>query len=162
MEYHNLIADFAKRTLVNLDLIQAQANASQRNAYEVTQLWNSLLGLIVAPQQRDLDRIPSRTLEQLRAEGWPLNFNGNLGEPNLKGLMGKLRNAITHFNVEFHASSGGQLTAVSVWTQKSEKGTGMPVSNTRGWQWRLDIDDLERIARGIARMYIESFDTMAA
>jgi len=57
--YGNLIRDFAERTIQNLNFIQAQASAADPDAYEVTQLWNSLLGLIVLPQELDSRRDPT-------------------------------------------------------------------------------------------------------
>jgi hypothetical protein len=50
-EYRDLIVDFAQRTLRNLDHVQAQARTGDEGVYPVTQLWNSLLGLIVLPHE---------------------------------------------------------------------------------------------------------------
>lgn len=73
MEYQNLVMDFAARTQANLKIIERLAKQDVSllvnnpfneidedgvEAYEVTQLVNSLLGLIVCPQQRYYDQIP--------------------------------------------------------------------------------------------------------
>lgn len=48
------LSDFAKRTLSNLEIIQNEA-MHNANAYEVTQLINSLLAFIVFPYERNLN-----------------------------------------------------------------------------------------------------------
>jgi hypothetical protein len=70
MYYQNLIHDFATRTRANLETLKRpQAGAP---AYEVTQLVNSLLGLLVFPQQKFVDDIPKTEISKLEEEGWPI------------------------------------------------------------------------------------------
>jgi hypothetical protein len=57
MQYEDLVKDFAARTKVNLELVRAAEKGGQI-AYEVTQFINSLLGLLVFPQQEFFDKIP--------------------------------------------------------------------------------------------------------
>jgi hypothetical protein len=79
MEYKNILADFAERTLANLKQIRcldaAQerdgVSAGERSTYPVTQLINSLLGLIVFPKENYGRHIPTKTLAELVQEGWP-------------------------------------------------------------------------------------------
>jgi hypothetical protein len=78
MEYKDVLADFARRTLENLSLIRG-LEQGQREAgvplerlavFPVTQQVNSLLGLVVFPKEGYSDHIPHKTLEQLVADGW--------------------------------------------------------------------------------------------
>ena len=69
MLYSDIITDFAYRTLRNLDSIQSQARDGDDGVYPVTQLWNSLLGLIVLPREVDLERIPRTGMSELWSEG---------------------------------------------------------------------------------------------
>ena len=59
----NLVLDFARRTKKNLEFIEHSLTRdrlnSENDVYEVTQLINSLLGLLVFPQQKFYDAIPS-------------------------------------------------------------------------------------------------------
>lgn len=71
MDYEDLVADFAERTRSNLDVLQ-KAQASGERVYEVTALVNSLLGLLVFPQQRFVELIPETPIAELRAQGWPV------------------------------------------------------------------------------------------
>ena len=60
--FGDLITDFATRTLVNLDLVKDAAKETDNEAYDVTQLWNSLLGLVVAPREQDIEVFPRTKL----------------------------------------------------------------------------------------------------
>ena len=63
MDYHNLVVDFAKRTRKNLEFIRsAQVANPELEVFEVTQLVNSLLGLLVFPQQKFMDQIEPKPL----------------------------------------------------------------------------------------------------
>ncbi len=79
MEYKDVLVDFARRTLMNVNHIR-QLEQEQRNsgtsleclsAFSVTQQVNSLLGLIVFPKEGYKEHIPNKTLSELVAEGWP-------------------------------------------------------------------------------------------
>jgi len=79
MEYKDVLADFAHRTLQNLAHIR-RLEQEQRDcgvpleclsAFPVTQQVNSLLGLVVFPKEGYKEHIPNKTLAELVAEGWP-------------------------------------------------------------------------------------------
>lgn len=57
MEYSDVVKDFAERTLVNLRQIESLSESGYE-AYEVTQLINSLLGLLIFPKERFHESIP--------------------------------------------------------------------------------------------------------
>lgn len=162
MNYPDLITDFAKRTLANLDLVKRAADEGRADTYEVTQLWNSLLGLIVAPRERDMKILPKIPLAQLHAVGWPvITTAGELQSETLRGLVGTLRNAVAHFNVEFHADRGGEIQYVSLWNEATDKGRPLP-GRPHSWDGRIDIDQLEQLARKIASTYVDDLRTRAA
>lgn len=116
MEYSNVVRDFVARTRVNLELIEQKAKAGEE-AYEVTQLVNSLLGLLVFPQQRYFNQIPNIPMEELKAAGWPeIRVEGEFLPPRtLRDLMRYLRNAVAHFNIEFIPDGRGELWGLRVW-----------------------------------------------
>jgi hypothetical protein len=79
MEYKDVLADFARRTLQNLTHIR-RLEEEQRDsgvsleclsAFPVTQQVNSLLGLVVFSKEGYKKHIPKKTLVELVAEGWP-------------------------------------------------------------------------------------------
>lgn len=90
------LSDFAKRTLSNLEIIQNEA-MHNANAYEVTQLINSLLAFIVFPYERNLN-VP---IEKI--------FSPYIIYPKQKAknrnTYKKLRHAISHSHIFFAASS---------------------------------------------------------
>ena len=61
--YHEFTKDFVERTLENLKYIE-EAEKEGRSTYEVTQLINSFLGLIVFPQEQDEEKIRKVEIDQ--------------------------------------------------------------------------------------------------
>ncbi len=162
MEYTDFIADFAKRTLRNLDHVQTQALSGDEGVYPVTQLWNSLLGLIVLPRERDLSRIPRIPMTELWSEGWPrLTTTAGREHRTLHDLVSDLRRAVAHFNVEFRAGSDREITSVTMWTQDSGP-NGRPILGSRRWEGQVSVEELDRLARSIAALYLKEFASTAA
>lgn len=156
MEYSSFVVDFSERTLRNLDAIHELGRAG-KDVYPVTQLWNSLLGLIVLPRESDEIRIPRWRMSRLYAEGWP-RITLSEGHENMKlsSLVWNLRNAVAHFNVTFMADHEHEISSITVWTSATDS-DGRPIKSSRDWEARIDIDDLERLARKIAETYVRSF-----
>jgi hypothetical protein len=133
------ILDFAKRTRANLEFIE---RAADPNVYEVTQLFNSMLGLLVFPQQSYMDRIPETPLHDLVNSGWPaIKVTGPALCTNLQHLIRMLRNGVSHCNVEFMADELKQITGLRIWNHK-----GGNWRNGKNWEAELSIEDLRTIA----------------
>jgi hypothetical protein len=144
MDYdkENLIHDFADRTLCNLKFIdQAKRNGSN-SVFEVTQLINSLLGILVLPAERYLKQIPETPLTELVQQGWPevRMIKGRSSCRNLRKLIKNLRHAVAHFNIETRSSGGKEITSIVVWNKSPNN------SNEIRWKAELGIDELRRIA----------------
>ena len=94
MDYHVLIEDFARRTRSNLQALRC-LQESGVEVFEVTALVNSMLGLLIFPQQSYVDRLPEGSLEELAREGWPIpKIEGAYPQvPSLKQLVRHLRSA---------------------------------------------------------------------
>lgn len=160
VEYTDLVADYAERTLRNLEYIEFRA-ADNEAVYPVTQLWNSLLGLIVLPRERDVGCIPETRMAELWAAGWPLITVAGREHQTLRQLVRDLRNAITHFNVDFRAGSDREIEAVTVWVSELDA-DGRARLGERRWEGRMSIEDLRRLAGLIADVYLKQFRTTAA
>ena len=151
--YQDVVRDFVRRTRRNLELVREQSAAEeragtrdgQRSAFEVTQLVNSLLGLLVFPQQRYFDAIPHTPLADLARDGWPTvrAIDGFPNVDHLDDLMRYLRNAVAHFNIEF-TEQGGQNSGVRVWN----KPPGQPIN----WKSELAIRDLQTITERFSEL----------
>jgi len=143
MMYKEVIQDFARRTRKNLEVID-QLHAEGREVYEVTQLVNSTLGLLVFPQQEYVDQIPRTPLDELRRDGWPIpKVTGRFEQVrDLNQLIRYLRNAITHFNIKFIGDGQNEIEVLRVWNEDRGRKT---------WEAVLSVSDL----RGIAERFIE-------
>ena len=135
MDYSSLVRDFAERTQHNLQLVR-RAQEEDNEAYEVTQLINSMLGLLILPVEHMRNAIPATSLEEMEADGWPTPLvSGGFAAPrDLRDLMRMLRNSIAHFNLEFLSDSSGQITGICLWNTRR---------GTRTWQVTLSLSDLE-------------------
>lgn len=147
MEYMDVVRDFAERTMENLKLIE-ELTEDQKKGYEVTQLINSMLGLLVFPQQRYYESIPETPLEQLVADGWEV--------PKVKGcfpqaktmheLFRYLRNAIAHSNLEFIASRG-EIVGVIVWNNNSK--------GEKTWMAEMRIEQLKSLTERFVKLLLK-------
>lgn len=140
-----LVFDFARRTKKNLEFVESyvhsQPPGSNPEVYEVTQLINSLLGLLVFPREKfytnkKLD-IP---LSQLQVEGWPdiKVIEGKLKEDTLQELLRYLRNGVSHFNIEFTMNHDGNLSGIRVWNIPEH-------SKICDWKAELKLEELKLI-----------------
>ncbi|HAF48226.1 MAG TPA: hypothetical protein DCL08_03165 [Anaerolineaceae bacterium] len=99
MTSYELEDELISRTLNNLRAVE-KLSQEDKSVYEVTQLINSLLGLLVYPNER-LKKIPEITWETMIKEGWPLPLGENAQVSGLKQLIKYMRHAVAHFNIEF-------------------------------------------------------------
>lgn len=151
MMYEDVVADFAKRTTANLRAIrQLHESNSGISVYEVTQLINSMLGLLVFPQQRYIDRVPKTSLDDLASQGWPVpQLVGDYPQvSDLQELVRMLRNAIAHFNLEFHQGVDGEIAGLTVWNTQ-------PRTNKVTWKAKLSISDLEAITEKFVQLLLK-------
>lgn len=145
MEYDksNLILDFARRTKKNLEFVEACAareSGAEQDVYEVTQLVNSLLGLLVFPQQEFYNTIPALPLTRLVEMGWPnlQLLRGSTPGHNLQGLVRYMRNGVSHNNIEFFSKDGKKISGLRLWN--------IPMgSRTPDWEIELTLEDLKKI-----------------
>lgn len=145
MMYENLVHDFARRTLANLDaLAQMRAQNPEVGFFEVTNLINSMLGLLIFPQQAFINEIPPTPLSTLEEQGWPIpRVTGKFAQvQNLNQLLRYLRNAIAHCNVKFKAGNQGEIIGLVVWNNDTRK-----PGSSKTWQAELTLDEIEKITR---------------
>lgn len=123
----------------------------------MTQLWNSLLGLIVLPLETGKKRgkrcIPPTPMTELQPQGWPRLTEDGDADESLHDLVWHLRHAVAHCNVEFIPGADGQITSVKMWNESRGK---------LYWSGRATVEELDRFVRLIADLYRESFAKSAA
>jgi hypothetical protein len=108
----NRFVSFVQRTRANLDLLDNWRSREEFKPFfetfrEVTNLVNSLLGLVVVPEQKILqeilDRVQPVTLKRSGIPEWNVHFRveGD-GEPtDFFDFVYSLRNAISHYDLDF-------------------------------------------------------------
>ena len=137
----NQAVGFAQRTRKNLEYV-SRARDCNEDVHVVTHLVNSLLGIIVVPEQR-YSKKPfwSITLVELHNElGWP-EWKITLDEPNqerpktetLGTLMWHLRNATAHGHFRFFGEPDSRhLSEVGLIVEDKPLGA-------REFNWRAEI-----------------------
>lgn len=153
MRYEDLVRDFATRTRKNLyALRELQRTNPDVRVYEVTQLINSLLGLLVFPQQRYIDRIEALPLEELVSRGWPIpQVIGEYPQvEDLNQLVRYLRNSIAHCNLEIVSDGYGEIRGLKVWNTRAGRVT---------WKAQLSTDDIEKIGERFIEMLTEEISS---
>lgn len=163
MDYQNLVRDYTQRTLKNLEIIEKIANGDahlyfpnssgeidieETQAFEVTQLVNSMLGLIILPQQRYFDSIPETPLSELRDWPKPL-LEGDKPEDlhTLKDLMRYIRNSIAHFNIEFLSSDDQRINGIKIWNLNRQ--------GKKNWTALISLYDLRDISEKFIELMLE-------
>ena len=132
----DILLDFARRTKMNLEYIEEKVKSEPNNElFEVTQLVNSLLGLLVFPFEKYRRKIPDKSLKQLEEMGWiaPRIIGSFPQVPNLHTLIRYLRNAVSHFNIKFVADKNNVIDGVHVWNEYEKKTT---------WKAEMKIHEL--------------------
>ena len=132
-----LIKAFAARTGKNLEYIEQQQKAGAE-VFEVTQLVNSLLGLLVFPQQQYFTSIPRIPLAELENFGWP-SITITQGESECQTFVDVvrfLRNGIAHSNISFLPDGNGQIRSMRIWNQ---------FRGQRNWEAEITVSQLRKI-----------------
>ena len=135
----------AQRTRKNLEHIRDQVDQNNKQVHVVVQLVNSLLGLVVVPQQRKLSaHIRQVKLAELKGKGWPEwdITKGKARTTTLGDLIYHIRNATAHGHFEF----SGHPNSPNLSEVILEVADGPPPQNGKPWtaNWRAKMrgDDL--------------------
>lgn len=100
-EYLNdnrFLKQYAERTLKNLEVVEEKAIYEKDGAYEVTQLINSLLALIVFPQERNLSLKSNKVWYDTFRRYIVYSSDCNISRYK---ILRQLRHAISHSHVFF-------------------------------------------------------------
>jgi hypothetical protein len=118
----NTVSDFLDRTLRNLDKVDKEVQADPHAFFEVTQLINSAIGMLIFPYEGALDHIPETPISDIiDVRDMPSVLHGEPGEvKTLRALFRKMRHSIAHFNVHFQ-NYNGQISGIYFWTYPATK-----------------------------------------
>lgn len=136
---NHLLKDYTYRTRMNLEYIEKVIQENpEAELFEVTQLINSMLGLLVFPFEKMRFMIPETNLSQLKEQGWSVpKITGKFPEViTLRQLIRYLRNAVAHFNMDFIPNDDGLIEGVKVWNTFEGRIT---------WRAEMNIHELRDI-----------------
>ncbi|CAG0986428.1 hypothetical protein GPROT1_02661 [Gammaproteobacteria bacterium] len=108
MDYtsRNHARGFANRTRKNLKYIETAFENNTADVHVVTQIINSLLGLIIFLREKGaMKSIAIKRLADLKAEGWPEWTFTYGSSKTLDDLTKELRNAVAHGNIDYSSES---------------------------------------------------------
>ena len=106
MSKFDLEDEFIARTQKNLIAIECLKDKGGE-VYEVTQLLNSMLGLLIFPKERRLyEKIQPKSWDTMVEEGWPLPSEDYSHVSDLEQLITNMRNAVAHCNIELIPEHG--------------------------------------------------------
>jgi hypothetical protein len=164
LESRTLSSGLARRTLRNLDFI---INASHKaHVHPVTQVVNSLLGLLVFPVEREqsflamfshvqfndasnLADVRDTVIQHLGLSSLRVVKFGRCED--LGKFLKRLRNAIAHKYLEFSGDPDSRVLADVTITLKDRKGASAPFD----WEIALTAQDLERLIRCVGKRIID-------
>jgi hypothetical protein len=95
-----------------------EAHRSSDGPYEVTQLLNSFLGALAHPWEKYQIELCAKSLTEAAEIGWPRiskERRTDRDSTSLGDLVGLMRNAIAHGNVEFLPGATAEIQALRVW-----------------------------------------------
>lgn len=136
LKSRNETLGYAERTRKNLAHIEEALKAGE-DVHVITQLGNSLLGLIVFPFEREpTSSIAQVKMAELSTEGWP-EWEISLGKADTLGELARhLRNATAHGRMSF-SSDNRCLEDVFIRVENY-----YPKSSTPHWRARISAADL--------------------
>lgn len=125
-EKQNFMPEYIERTLVNLQHIEKNVPAT----YEVTQLLNSFVGLLVLPREKGYDSIEDSDVSQCllhriqTAAKLCLDGKRQSEDKSLRNIVRHLRNGICHFEVEFYGNKDiEEIRIIDKYTDENTKKT---------------------------------------
>jgi hypothetical protein len=131
---------FAERTKKNLQHVQKAFDAGH-DVHVVTQVVNSLLGLVVFPWESHLDEVvQAMPLAELERQGWPRWEITKGSCATLGELIRHLRNGASHRDIWF-SSDDRDAGEVTIEVRDRKKGAPEPY-----WVARLNANEVRQFA----------------
>jgi hypothetical protein len=152
----NAVSDFIERTERNLKTVD-KINENDKNEgvkhatfFEVTQLLNSAVGLLMFPTEAYLNKLPNITIDDFFKQNKiePNDFKILHGDAKLlsvRDAVKKIRNAVAHYNVEFE-NSNNQIVGIYAWNFPHQ-------TNEPDVVFYMNINALKGIFKGISKAY---------
>ena len=140
-EYTNFPIDFVKRTKANL--------SDYSGDFEVTNLINSCLGLIIIPKQRISDRIPTYEFTEQNCD-FGITLKNICFEQNknyeLSNILRHIRNGLAHGRIE-QKSKNGEIAGLRIYDKNNNSGENFSIE--------FSVEEFKRFAISVSNKFIE-------
>lgn len=139
------VREYIGRTRANYGIIKKlSSHTIDSKSFEVTELINSMVGLLIIPRERYLDQITDNLIDQgLLDKMIRCIRKDDYSDSTLKGIVKHMRNAVAHGRMEFHAEkptfNGTPLIIHSVIFQDQDS----PKRPSKYFKMEVKIDLLE-------------------
>ena len=142
--YGVTVRHFAQRTRKNLASIERLSRDEPHKYFEITQLINSSVGLLMFPQQEFFDAVPATPLIELAIAGWPIPTFEHGGEKtrDLRQLLRYMRNSFAHYNIDFKPERG-KIVGLYLWNRAA----GSP-----DWLCYITVSDLRTLFEKFSKL----------
>lgn len=152
MEYAKdsaFVKDFVLRTKENI--------RCGCHPYEVTQLINSLLGLLILPKERYYKSVRNKMIDPqlLQDIKQSITINETKQNCNLQYIVRRMRNAIAHFHIECKADKYTHIIDRIVFSDYDDSNNG----STPNFQISLSVDLAERFVESFSEAVSQSILT---
>lgn len=149
--YEGLLRDFAVRTKANLEYIdeawerQEREDCEERRVFNVTQLINSCLGMVVFMSENEI--APDIPIEEFCSK---MEFITRLDTRNsnqsLNGFLKRFRNAISHCHIEAYGTEE-DIEGFKLWDG--------PPNGQVNWRVEMGTDSIRALALALVRLVEE-------
>ena len=101
------VQEYIVRTKTNYSFINRVVGSKKdrrHGPFEVTELINSMVGLLIIPKERYLNQVTDNLIDQgLLGKMIQCIQKDDYSDSTLKGIVKHMRNAVAHDRIEFHA-----------------------------------------------------------
>ena len=156
--YELFIKDFVVRTNRNLEYIEEKKENGDE-VYEVTQLVNSFLGLIVFPKEKAGEQIRrisdiQTIIDDIEFEVRRNTYSYKRRDINLKNFLYHIRNAIAHGGVEFFHDESNEIHSISFYDYiRNKRGT-----IRENFYIVMDISQIREFVKLFSEKFIETYN----
>lgn len=146
-----MLQDYAERTLKNLNYLEMCVTSYGRQVYEVTQVINSLLGVVVFPHEMASASIPALALETLPPAQWPEPVRDmNQYFVTLPEFLRCWRHAIAHGHIHFLPNADNDIESVMF------EATCDHNRQNVDWKISLSVDEMFVLVRTLCAMWTDN------
>jgi hypothetical protein len=154
--YENQDLDFVKRTKEIIEQYDSfQLNTDEK--YEVTLLLNCFVGLLILPQQKLFDELPTTLIN---SRDWGISPNDietiidnrrNIEEKNVRNIARHLRNSISHYRFTAYPASVDAIKEIEFLDYLNDK-------TTKSFEVTITIDNLRIFINKISSDFITTME----